>query len=139
MSENHPPVVIINSSLEIVGLFKDYFANGGLPTMAIEREVFYHDDIKEKIIEFIEKTRPQVIIWDIPPPYRENWNLYQEIRNSPVVREIDFIVITFEKEALERRVGYPTEARKFSGDIKELDEIGRIVREKFAVQKEREC
>lgn len=137
MNKDHPSVAIINS-LEVTELIKDYFTILKLPVSTLDRRVLYQKDVKEGIMAFIENTSPQFVIWSIPPPYRENWELYQEIRSSLAGKGINFIVITLLKDDLDRAVGYPTEAQQFSGKIEELDEICRSVREKFAVQKERE-
>jgi two-component SAPR family response regulator len=70
------------------------------------------DDIKRGRIDFLnflETHDPQVIIWDVPPPYDHGWAFLKLVRSSRAMERRVVIVTTTNKQALERFVG-PTDA-----------------------------
>lgn len=70
------------------------------------------DDIKRgrlDFLKFLEMHDPQVVIWDVPPPYDHNWVFLRLVRSSRAMEQRVAIVTTTNKVALERLVG-PTDA-----------------------------
>jgi hypothetical protein len=70
------------------------------------------DEIKRGRIDFLEYLEmhdSQVMIWDVPPPYDQNWAFLQLVRSSRAMDRRAVIVTTTNKPALERFAG-PTDA-----------------------------
>lgn len=53
---------------------------------------------KIDVLEYIAKETPDVILYDIAPPYQENWNYFKFLRKA--FPEIDFIVTTSSVKSL---------------------------------------
>ena len=120
MSE--PPVIAIcNSSSDVRALLKQALEEAGF------RTVFGHvPEIKagqHDFVAFIEEHQPRVIVYDVGPPYEENWTFLQLVRNTQVTRGIPFVLTTTNKRALDDLVGQ-TPTTELLG---KQDDLGTIV------------
>jgi DNA-binding response OmpR family regulator len=100
-------VAVINSSSDTVEMLRTLLEREGWETT--EAHV---DDIKRgrtDFLKYLETHDPQVLIWDVPPPYDLNWVFLQLVRSSRAMQGRVVIVTTTNKQALERFVG-PTDA-----------------------------
>ncbi|HEX9579340.1 MAG TPA: hypothetical protein VF993_16415 [Myxococcales bacterium] len=73
--------------------------------------VAHIDDLKRgriDMIQFIDEHKPDVIVYDIGPPYDTNWTFLRLMRNSKVMQGRAFVVTTTNKRALEDLIG-PTD------------------------------
>jgi CheY-like chemotaxis protein len=43
---------------------------------------------------FVAQHRPRVIVYDIAPPYENNWLLFQHLRSLPALAGLKFIITT---------------------------------------------
>jgi DNA-binding response OmpR family regulator len=88
-------VAVINSSEDTVEMLRTLLEREGWET--VQGHV---DDIKRgrtDFLKYLEAHDPQVLIWDVPPPYDQNWAFLQLVRSS---------------RAMQSRVGFvgPTDA-----------------------------
>ena len=100
-------VAVINSSEDTVEMLRTLLEREGWET--VQGHV---DDIKRgrtDFLKYLEAHDPQVIIWDVPPPYDHNWAFLKLVRSSRAMEGRAVIVTTTNKPALERSVG-PTDA-----------------------------
>ncbi len=63
---------------------------------------------------------------DIAPPYEENWNFFQLMKNSQAARGRQFVLTTTNKKILEDLVG-KTSTIELVGKPFDLDEIVKAV------------
>jgi DNA-binding response OmpR family regulator len=100
-------VAVINSSEDTVEVLRTLLEREGWETVQA-----HVDDIKRgrtDFLQYLEVHDPQVIIWDVPPPYDHGWAFLQLVRSSRAMDGRVVIVTTTNKQALERFVG-PTDA-----------------------------
>jgi DNA-binding response OmpR family regulator len=100
-------VAVVNSSQDTVEMLSAFLQRQGWQT--VEAHV---DDIKRgrlDFVEFLQLHDPSVLIWDVPPPYDQNWAFLRLVRSSRAMEGRVVIVTTTNKAALERFVG-PTDA-----------------------------
>jgi DNA-binding NtrC family response regulator len=96
-------VAVINSSEDTVEMLRTLLEREGWETVQA-----HIDDIKRgrtDFLKYLETHDPQVIIWDVPPPYDHNWAFLQLVRSSRSMTDRVVIVTTTNKQALERFVG----------------------------------
>ena len=84
---------------------------------------------------FCRQHQPQIIIYDIAPPYDANWRLFLHFRGLDILRGCDFVVTTT----------HVAHVRELSGPQQELFEIvgkpydlGLIVEKVMALAKARQ-
>jgi CheY-like chemotaxis protein len=102
-----PKVAVINSSDDTVEMLRTLLEGEGWET--VEGHV---DDIKRgrtDFLKYLEAHDPTVLIWDVSPPYDQNWAFLRLVRSSRAMEERIVVVTTTNKAALERFVG-PTDA-----------------------------
>ncbi len=87
-------------------------------------------DVKRGISDFIAfmvEHDPQVIIWDISPPYQENWNFFQLLRSSETIKGRGLVLTTTNKQHLDALAGQDTGAIEIIGKPYDLGLILKAV------------
>ena len=65
-------IAVLNSNQDVVEMLRTVMEQAGFNTVTT-----HVPDIKrgeEDFLSFLRKHDPAVIVYDIAPPYRENWN-----------------------------------------------------------------
>ncbi len=103
MPEAAPPVVAIfdphPAMCDVLSLILE--AEGWRPVTA-NLAAFHHD--VDAICAFLTQHQPQVVIFDIAPPYAENWQVFTRVRTRSALSAA-FILTTTNKRHLEALVG----------------------------------
>lgn len=122
--EPAPMVAILNSSDDIVMLLRQLLDQEGYRTATAH--VPHIKRGQEDLLAFLEQHDPLVIIYDIAPPYEENWNFFRLVQNTEAVKGRRFVLTTTNKRALEEQAG-ATDAIEILGKPYDLEEVLRAV------------
>ena len=96
-------IAIFNTNAEVLELVRDSLQQAGMQAV-----VAHLDDLKRgrlDMIQFVEEHQPDVIVYDVAPPYDTNWTFLRLMRNSKVMQGRAFVVTTTNKRALEESIG----------------------------------
>lgn len=96
-------IAIFNTSPEVLELVRESLQQAGFQAV-----VAYIEDLKRgrlDMIQFVEEHNPDVIVYDVAPPYDTNWTFLRLMRNSKVMSGRAFVVTTTNKRALEDLIG----------------------------------
>jgi DNA-binding response OmpR family regulator len=109
------PVVvgIANTNEDIIDLLRVVMEKEGFATAVIHLV-----DIKNgraDFNDFVEQHDPAAIIFDIPPPYDDNWTFVSTLRRLPSMQRRGVVITTTHKAHLERLVGESTGAVEIVG------------------------
>lgn len=120
-----PVVAIFNSSDDTVDLLRTALDAEGFHTV-----VGHIGELKKGALDletFIEHHDPTVIVYDISPPYDQNWTFLRLVRSADAVKARHFVITTTNKPALDRLVG-ETEAIEIIGKPYDLRQVVASVR-----------
>jgi len=111
---------VLNSTEDVIDLLTELLEGEGYAVRAA-----YIPDFKRgrgDLAAWLGDLAPTAILYDIPPPYDQNWAFYQRTCALPQARRHRFIITTTNKVILEGLAG-PTDAIELIGRPFDLGEI----------------
>jgi CheY-like chemotaxis protein len=90
MPESPDVVVVINSSPDVVDMLRLTLEYAGIVVVSAMTWEVREGDID--LERFVTQHKPKVVLYDIAPPYENNWLLFQHLRRMPVMQELEFIL-----------------------------------------------
>ncbi len=118
-------IAVFNSSDDVVALLRETLQEEGFVVVTA-----HVPDIKagrEDVLAFLQRYDPRVVIYDISPPYAENWTFFRLLQDTDAARGRRFILTTTNLRALAEAVG-ETKAIELIGKPYDLGEIVKAVR-----------
>jgi DNA-binding response OmpR family regulator len=86
----------------------------------------HFSDLKNGVIDFARYMglhKPEVVIFDISPPYKENWTFFKTLRGSQAMEECGIFLNTTNKNRLDDTAGKDSEAFEIVGKPYALSQI----------------
>ncbi len=83
-------------------------------------------DLKKGHIDFarfVGEHDPRVVIFDISPPYEENWSFFKTLRDNPAMQSRGLVLTTTNKERLDETAGKDSKAFEIVGKPYDLAQI----------------
>ena len=107
-----PPVVaILNSNDDVLEMLRLIVEQQGLVAVSGHIDRIRRGEMS--LPDFVEEHNPQVIIYDLVPPYDRSWRFLDHIRHSPKMLGRKFIITTTNAQR----------AREIIGDAEQVFEI----------------
>lgn len=88
MSTSHepPPVVaLINSTPDVIDMLRIAFEQAGYLVVSTFTHAIRDGEVD--FPSFLAQHRPDVVVYDIAPPYSSNWRLFLHLRGLPDFRD----------------------------------------------------
>ena len=111
---NKPKVVcVFNTTPDVVELLRIVLEQAGYVVCS----AYTYDlrDSKVDIEVLVEQHRPDLIIYDVAPPYEQNWRLFQHFRAMPALKGLKFLVTTTNVKRVQAAVGTDQELFEIVG------------------------
>jgi CheY-like chemotaxis protein len=119
-------VALFNSNSEVLELLREALQVSGYAAV-----IAHVSEVKSgrlDMIKFVEEHQPEVIVYDIAPPYDTNWTFLRLMMSSEVMRGRAFVVTTTNKRVLEGIIG-PNDTLELVGKPFDLEQItGAVTR-----------
>jgi hypothetical protein len=119
-------VAIINTSPDTVDILKDLFERAGLVVVTTYTHLIRDGEVD--LPEFLRTHQPGVIVYDIAPPYEQNWRFLQHLRHT-ILTDYRFVLTTTNPARLEPLVGRDERVYEVVDKDGDLDVILRATRE----------
>jgi DNA-binding response OmpR family regulator len=90
----------------------------------------HFSDLKNGCIDFaryLARHDPDVVVIDISPPYKENWDFFKTLRDSKAMEGRGLVLTTTNKNRLDETVGKDSEAFEIVGKPYDLDQIKEAI------------
>jgi DNA-binding NtrC family response regulator len=118
-------VAVINSNADTVEMLRVFLQQYGFECVTA-----HVDDIKRGALDFprfLEEHAPRAIVYDVPPPYDQNWTFLNLLRRLDVMKDRVVVLTTTHKANLEKLVG-PTEAIEIVGKPYDVQQVVDMVK-----------
>lgn len=121
-----PLIAVMNSSADLVSVLQTALEEDGFRTVTLVSTIA---DGADGPLAFLRKHQPTASVYSISPPYRESWDILQEIRQQ--WQGGHYVITTTNLGALRACVG-PADAIEIIGKPFDLDEITQALRRVLA-------
>lgn len=118
---------VLNTSPDVVDLLRRALEQAGIVTVTGSTHEIR--DGKIDFDSFIRQHNPDVILYDVAPPYDTNWKLFQHLSSTPGLLGRHFVLTTTNKAHVEKLVGRDQRVFEVIGKPADLGEIVRAVKE----------
>ena len=78
---------------------------------------------------FLQQHNPQVVIYDLAPPYNPNWQLFQHISEMKVMRDRQIVLTSSNARQVEQLAGQHEKIYEIVGKPLDLNQIVTAVKE----------
>ena len=88
-------------------------------------------DLKKGIVNFgkyMEKHNPEVVIFDLSPPYDENWRFFKTMRDAKTMEGRGIVLTTTNKNRLDEVLGEDSQALEVVGRTLDLQQIDAAIK-----------
>ena len=117
-----PGVALINASDDTVEMVQRMLSASGIDCLT----GCHFADLKKGNVDFgqfLAKYDPQVVIFDISPPYAENWKFFKTLRDAKTMEGRGLVLTTTNKDRLDEIVGEDSTAIEIVGKPYDLQQI----------------
>jgi len=93
-------------------------------------------DLKKGVVVFqkyMEKHNPEVVIFDISPPYDENWSFFMTMRDAQIMKGRGSVLTTTNKLRLDEVLKEDSKALEIVGRTMDLDLIQEAIKRETAI------
>jgi hypothetical protein len=120
-------VAIVNTNPDIVWLLRLALQKAGFIVV-----VAHIEDIKQGSIDvesFLREHDPRVVVYDVAPPYEENWRFLDHLRLATGFTGRRFVLTTVNSRRLEEAVGPDESVHEIAGEAGDIDAVLQAVKE----------
>ncbi len=121
-----PAVAVLNSNDDIVELFRMVLEHDGCIVVSAHVDAIRRGE--QSLADFLEEHDPQLIIYDLTPPYERSWRFLEHLRESPHVTHRRFLITSTNAQRAKEIVGNAEHVYEIVGKPYDIDIIRSAVR-----------
>jgi DNA-binding response OmpR family regulator len=121
-----PTIALFNASDDTVEMVERMLATTGISCLT----ACHFTDLKKGNVDFnayLGIHNPAVVIFDISPPYVENWEFFKTMRDSKAMEKRGLVLTTTNKMRLDEIVGNDSTAIEIVGKPYDLRQITNAI------------
>ncbi|MEQ1912789.1 MAG: hypothetical protein ABMA15_28495 [Vicinamibacterales bacterium] len=121
-------VALFNASDDTVDMMQELLTQSGSNQTLIS---CHFADLKKGVVDvgkYLSKHNPEVVIFDLSPPYDQNWTYFKSMQLSPEMVGRGVVLTTTNKARLDEFVGDDSQALEVVGKVADLAAIDQAIR-----------
>ena len=130
MKERSEVVAIINTSPDTVDLLRFVFEHAGY--VVVSAFTWEVRNSRLDIEMFMRQHEPDVVVYDVAPPYEENWRLFEHVCTLPAMQGTAFVITTTNVKHVRAIAGPDHQLLEIIGKPYDLDQVVKAVEERLA-------
>ena len=120
-----PVVAVLNSNDDIVELLRMVLEHAGLVVVSAHLDAIRRGE--QSLTGFVEEHDPDLILYDLVPPYDRSWRFLEHVRESPYMANRKFVVTSTNAARATEIIGNATHVYEVIGKPYDIEEIVRVV------------
>jgi CheY-like chemotaxis protein len=121
-------VAVINTSPDVVDMLRLTLEHAGI--VVVSAMTWEVRDGEVDLERLVAQHQPKVVLYDVAPPYENNWHLFEHVRAMPVMAGVQFVITTTNAKQIEQFARQNNErVYEIVGKPFDLGEIVTAVRE----------
>lgn len=133
MRDGPSVVAVMNTSPDVLEILRLTLQHAGI--VVVTAMTYEVRDGEVDIESFMRQYRPQVVVYDVAPPYDLNWQLFEHTRALPAMKDVQFVITsTNPKHVHELPGAHDENVYEIVGKPFDLDQIVRAVKEALHVR-----
>jgi DNA-binding response OmpR family regulator len=131
-------VALFNASDDTVEMVRRMLGASGLDCLV----GCHFTDLKKgpgNFARFVGTHNPDVVIFDISPPYQENWDFFKTLCDTQAMEGRGLVLTTTNKARLDETAGFDSKAFEIVGKPYDLDQIKAAIHEALRRVREVKC
>jgi CheY-like chemotaxis protein len=116
-----PRIAIVNSSEDLLEILQSFFEQEGYVVATAHARALREEP--GAIERLIAGHDPKVLVWDIAPPYEENWHALQAIKQLPSMQGRRFVLTSTNARNVREIVGGDEEIIEVVGKPFDLQQL----------------
>src|SRR5580692_2764071 len=121
-------VALFNASDDTIDMIQGLLTKSGSDQTLIW---CHFSDLKKGVVDFekyMDKHNPEVVIFDLSPPYDENWRFFKTMRDAKAMKGRGIVLTTTNKNRLDEVLGEDSHALEVVGRTKDLKQIDAAIK-----------
>ncbi len=127
MVSDPPVAAVLNTSPDIVDMLRIALEQAGFVVVSLL--TYQIRDGEVDLETFMRQHHPDVVVYDIAPPYEANWRLFQHVCQTPSMRSCRIVLTSTNAQRLIDLVGRSQQVYEIVGKPYDLDAIVTAVKE----------
>jgi CheY-like chemotaxis protein len=122
-----PVVAVINSNDDVVEMLRLSFEQAGFVVVSAHADAIKRGETN--LTDFVKVHKPQVIVFDLVPPYDSSYRFVQHLRETGILDGSRFVLTSTNPKRVQELAGMTEEVFEIVGKPYDLDQITRAVKE----------
>jgi len=121
-------IALFNASDDTIDMIQNLLTESGSEQTLIW---CHFADLKKGNVDFgkyMDQHNPEVVIFDLSPPYDENWHFFKTMRDAKTMKGRGMVLTTTNKNRLDEVLGEDSHALEVVGRAKDLQEIDEAIK-----------
>jgi len=121
-----PVVAIFNTNDDVVEMLRIVIEQVGLVAVSGHIDKIRRGEMSLR--DFVEEHDPQVIIYDLVPPYDRGWRFLDHLRHAPGMAGRIFIITSTNAQRVREIIGDTAQVYEIVGKPYDINQLAEVVR-----------